>query len=163
MSLSNLMGPLEEYADPATANMRNAPQDFDRVSRAAPRSHLASALVEAFRSNETPPFPEMLSTLFRNSNGRQRAGILSHLLGSAGPTAVSGILGQHLGGRSQLTPEQADQIPFETVHQLAERAEKNDPSIVERASEFYAQHPTLIKALGAGSLVLMMSHMSRRV
>jgi hypothetical protein len=61
-----------------------------------------------------------------------------------------------------VTPEQAQQVPPEAVHQLAEQAQKNDPSIVDRASGFYAQHPTLVKALGAGSLALIMSHMSRR-
>jgi hypothetical protein len=29
-------------------------------------------------------------------------------------------------------------------------------------SEFYVQHPTLVQALGAGSLALIMSHISRR-
>ncbi len=35
-------------------------------------------------------------------------------------------------------------------------------SVVDMASQFYAQHPTLIKSLGAGALALIMSHMSRR-
>jgi hypothetical protein len=33
---------------------------------------------------------------------------------------------------------------------------------MEQAGNFYAQHPTLIKALGAGSLALIMSRMSQR-
>jgi hypothetical protein len=50
----------------------------------------------------------------------------------------------------------------EAVHQLAEQAEKNNPSIVDQASRFYAEHPTLVQGLGAGALALIMSHMSRR-
>jgi hypothetical protein len=162
MSLSGVMGLLQKYANPSTANSGNVEQDFGQVSQAAPQPHLAGGLAEAFRSNQTPPFAQMLSTLFSNSNGQQQAGILNHLLGSVGPGAAPGILGNLIGGASQITPEQAQQVPPETVHQLAEQAEKNDPSIIEKASSFYAQHPTLIKGLGAGSLALIMSHMSRR-
>ncbi len=163
MSLSNLMGLLQQYANPATANTGNVEQDFEQVSQAAPQSHLASGLAEAFRSNQTPPFAQMLSTLFSNSNGQQQAGILNHLLSSVGPGAASGLLGKLLGGGSQVTPEQAQQVPPEAVHQLAEQAENNDPSIIEKASSFYAQHPGLVKTLGAGSLAMIMSHISQRL
>jgi hypothetical protein len=163
MSLSNLMGILQQYANPAASNTGNAEQDFDQVSQTAAQSHLAGGLSEAFRSTQTPPFPQMLSTLFSNSNGQQQAGILNRLLSSVDPAAASGILGNVLGGgaSSQITPEQAQQVPPETVHQLAEHAQQNDPSIIDQAGSFYAQHPTLVKALGAGSLALIMSHMSR--
>jgi len=162
MSLSNLMGLLSQYTHPSTANTANAEQDFEQVSQNASPSHLAGGLAEAFRSNQTPPFAQMLGTLFSNSNGQQRAGILNHLLSAAGPGAASGILGNLLRGGSQVTPEQAQQVPPEAVHQLAAQAEQNDPSIIDKVSSFYAQHPTLIKALGAGSLALIMSHMSRK-
>jgi hypothetical protein len=103
--------------------------------------------------------------MFSNSNGEQRAGILNHLLGAAGPGVGGGILGSLgglLGGGSQVTPEQAQQVSPEAVHQLAEQAEKNNPSIVDQVSHFYAEHPTLVQGLGAGALALIMSHMSRR-
>ena len=165
MSLSSLMGILQQYKSGGSANTANAEGDFEKVSQAAPQNHLAGGLAEAFRSNQTPPFGQMLSTLFSNSNGQQQAGILNHLLSAAGPAAASGILGNLLGGSSQatpqVTPEQAQQVPPQAVHQLAEQAQKNDPSIIDRAGEFYSQHPTLVKALGAGSLAYIMSHMSR--
>ena len=108
----------------------------------------------------------MLSTLFSNSDGQQRAGILNQLVGAVGPSmlASGGLssLTRLLSGGNNVTPEQADRIPPETVQQLAEHAEKHTPSIVDQASEFYAQHPTLVKALGAGSLALIMSHLSKR-
>lgn len=163
MSLTNLMGLLEQYAKPGTSQTGNTEQDFEQVSQNASQSHLASGLAEAFRSNQTPPFAQMLSTLFSNSDGQQRAGILNHLLSSAGPSAGSGILASLLGGGSQVNAQQAQQVPADTVQQLAEQAEKNDPSIVEKASAFYAQHPTLVKTLGAGSLALIMSHMARNL
>ncbi len=68
-----------------------------------------------------------------------------------------------LGGGSQVTPEQAQQVPPEAVHNLAQQAERNDPSIIDKASSFYAQHPTLVQGLGASALAMIMSHMSRNV
>jgi hypothetical protein len=107
----------------------------------------------------------MLGTLFSQSNGQQQAGILNQLLGSLGPAAAGagalGGLSSLLGGGSQVTPQQAQRVPPETVQQLAEQAQRNNPSIIDQAGSFYAQHPTLVKALGAGSLALIMSHMSR--
>ena len=163
-SLSNVLGILKQYAGGAAPAGGNLEQDFEQVSQGASQSHLAGGLAEAFRSNQTPPFSQMLGTMFSNSNGTQQAGILNHLLGSLGPAASTGILGSlmgGLGGGSQITPEQASQIPASTVSQLAEQAQQNNPSIVDQASNFYAQHPTLIKALGAGSLAMIMSHMSQ--
>jgi hypothetical protein len=51
----------------------------------------------------------------------------------------------------------------EEVQQLAERAQKSNPSIIEQASNFYAQHPQVVQGLGAGALALIMSHLSKRV
>ena len=163
MSLSNLVGVLEQYANAGAANPASVEQDFDQVSQTASQSHLAGGLAQAFRSDQTPPFAHMLTTLFSNSDGQQRAGILNRLLSAVGPGAGSGLLGNLLGGESQVTPEQAQQVSPETVHQLAENAQQNNPSIIEEASNFYAQHPTLVKALGSGSLAMIMSHMSRNV
>jgi hypothetical protein len=167
MSLSSLMGILQQYTGSGATNPpANAEKDFEQVSQSAPQEHIAGGLAQAFRSDQTPPFPQMLSTLFANSNGQQRAGILNQLLGSVGQGAgAAGLLGglSHLlQGGSQISPEQAQQVSPEAVQQLAQHAEKNNSSIVDQASSFYAQHPTLVKALGAGSLALIMSHMSQK-
>lgn len=167
MPLSDFLGMLEQYRGAsAAAPPAGVEEDYSEVASSAPQAHLASGLAEAFRSSETPPFPQMLGTLFSNSNGQQRAGILNQLLGAAGPSLLaSGGLSSLAGllhGGNTVSPEQANQIPPETVQQLAEHAQKQNPSIVDQASQFYAQHPTLVKALGAGSLALIMSHLSQR-
>ena len=167
MPLSDFLGILEQYRGASAVNPpATVEQDYSRVAQSAPPSHLASGLAEAFRSDQTPPFGQMLSTLFGNSDGQQRAGILNQLLGTVGPGLLaSGGLSRLAGllrGGNSVTPEQADRIPPETVQQLAEHAEKENPSIVDQASAFYAQHPTLVQALGAGSLALIMSHLSKK-
>ena len=144
-------------------------QDFRQVAPQVPHSAFSNGLSDAFRSNETPSFGQMISHLFGQSNGEQRAGILQHLPGAAGPAALSGI-----GGLSSLlqgchsslqgntvSAAQAQQIPPDAVQNLAEQAAKNDPSVIDRASEFYAQHPTLVQGLGAGALALVMSRISQ--
>ena len=174
MSLSNLFGVLQQYAgqgalgpNTAAGNTATDPEkEFQHVAQNASQEHLAGGLADAFRSNGSSGFPQMVSSLFSQSNGQQQAGILNHLIGSLGPGASSGILGSVLGslggGQTQVQPDQASQVPPETVHQLATEAQKNDPSIVDKAGSFYAQHPTLVQGLGAGALALIMSHMSNR-
>jgi hypothetical protein len=108
----------------------------------------------------------MVAGLFGSSNGDQKAGILNQLLSSAGPALLSsGALAgltQYLGSAKTVTPQQAEQIQPAAVQELAKHAQQQDPSIVDRASSFYAQHPTLVQGLGAGALALIMSRMSNR-
>jgi len=74
-----------------------------------------------------------------------------------GGTALGGILGS-----GQVTPQAASTMSPEIVSQLATETHKQNPSIVDTVSGFYAQHPTLVKSLGAAALAIAMSHMSRR-
>ena len=107
----------------------------------------------------------MLANLFSQSNGQQRAGILSQLLGSVNPGAMAGLgggLAALLRSGSAVSPEQASQISPAEVQQLAEHAQRNNPSVIEQASSFYSQHPKLVQALGGGALAVVMSHMSNR-
>ena len=48
--------------------------DFQQVAQAAPQEVVASGISQAFRSDQTPAFPEMLGRLFGNS---RRAGNIS--------------------------------------------------------------------------------------
>jgi hypothetical protein len=168
MQISDLVDIFEQYRNASVANPpQSVQQDYEQAAQAVPSSHLADALTEAFRSKETPPFGQMLSNLFSKSNPDQRAGILNQLLSAAGPAAVSsGVLsnlaGLLRGGSANVTPEQAKQVSPDAVQQLAEQAEKQNPSIVDQAGRFYSQHPKLVQALGAGSLALIMSHLSKR-
>jgi hypothetical protein len=162
MALSDLLGMLQQYAG-GTNNAANPERDFDHVATNASQDHLASGITGAFGSDATPPFAQMISHLFSNSDGQQRAGILNHLLNAAGPSAAGGLLGGLLGGQgsSQITPEQAQQVSPDAVHDLAQQAEKTNPSILQTAGNFYAQHPTLVKSLGTVALASVLSNMTR--
>lgn len=142
-------------------------ETFDKTARSVAPEELAGGLTEAFRSDQTPPFEQMVTDLFNRSNPEQKAGLLNQLLETFGPglkqALASGGLGSLAGMLSggNVTPEQASQVPPEQVEVLAQKAARRDPSIMERAAGFYAQHPTLVKAIGAASLAFLVSRISQ--
>jgi hypothetical protein len=165
---------LQQYANPTSGTAPSSTtQDFEQVAAAAPRNTLGESLSEAFRSDQTPPFANILSNLFGSSNGQQQAGLLNTLIAAVGPGVVTAALsragasqfggGLLTGGQNQITPEQASQIPPEAVHEIAREAEKQDPSIVDRVGQFYAEHPTLVQTLGAGALAVVMGKMAKKL
>ena len=142
--------------------------DFVNVAQNAPTQVTADALSHAFRSDQTPSFPEMVSSLFQGSNSEERAGLLNHLVGAIGPGALASIpglsaLAGSLAGGATVKPEQANQISAEQVQQAAQHAQSANPSIVDQVSGFYAAHPIAVKALGTAAITLMMQHIARRV
>jgi hypothetical protein len=182
--MKELGGLLQQYqgAEPAQAP-DTIDDDFDQVAQAAPQPALSDGLAAAFRSEQTPEFGQMTANLFNNSNPQQQAGLLNTILKYAGPAILGRIMsggggggataggGGGLsdlinifkgGGQQELTPEQAGQIPPEAVQQVAEEAQKHDPSIIDKISDFYAEHPTLVKSLGAAALTIALSKIANR-
>ena len=168
--MDQLGGMLQQYSGSVQAT-QTTEDDFDRASQLAPRDAVSGGLAEAFRSDQTPPFPNMLGQMFGNSSGTQRANILNTLLSIAGPALLSSMM-QRSGGigglagmlnrGGQITPQEAEQIPPEAVEELAREAEKRDPTVIDRVSDFYSEHPTLIKTLGAAALAVAMSGMTKQ-
>jgi hypothetical protein len=159
---------LKQYSGGSAQVPSNVDQHFEQVAQAAPQSSIADGLSAAFRSEQTPAFGQMLSGLFGQSGGEQKAGMLNQLLASVGPGALAQLAGGGAlagllsGGAKQITPEQAQQVSPELVQQLAAHAEKADPSIVDKASAFYAQHPTLVKSLGSAALSIALAKVAQR-
>jgi hypothetical protein len=142
-------------------------EHFDQVAQAAPQGSIADGIAAAFRSDQTPAFGQMLGGLFGQSNGDQKAAMLNQLIGSVGPGVLAslaggGALSSLLGSGGQLTAQQAQQVSPEQVQQLAAHAEKADPSIIDKASAFYAQHPTLVKTLGGAALSIALAKVAER-
>jgi hypothetical protein len=166
--LDSLNDVLKKYSGTGTPNATDASQHFDQVAQAAPQNVVAEGLTEVFRSNQTPAFGNLVGQLFNNSTGEQKAGMLNQLLSSVGPGALAqlaggGALASLLGGvNKELTPDQAQNVSPDLVQQLAAHAENKDPSIVEKASAFYAQHPTLVKTLGGAALSIALAKVAER-
>jgi len=165
--LQQLGGLLQQYAggggDPAAPSVQ---QHFDQVAQGAPPDILAQGLATAFRSDQTPPFAQMVGQLFAQSDDHQRAGLLNTLAGAVGPAVLGQVLGGGGGlgglfGGGGVTPQQAAQISPEAVQQAAAQAETHNPSVVDMVSGFYSQHPGLVKTLGAGALAAAMGGLAR--
>lgn len=171
--MNQLNGILQQYSGldanqaPATAE-----DDFEQLAQGAPSSALADGLAAAFRSEQTPDFGQMVAQLFANANGQGRASILNMLVRAVGPTILAQVLSRGgggggladllTGGKREITAEEAEQVSPEAVAQVAEKAEQSDPSIINRVSDFYSQHPTLVKTLGAAALTIALAKIAER-
>ncbi len=166
MSLLSGIGDLLKQYSGTSANAANSPgveQHFDQVAQAVPSTTIAGGLAEAFRSNQTAPFPQMAAQLFANGNNQQQAGVLNGLVAALGPAVISQFAGSApnsplaaLLQSGSVTPAQAASVSPADVEALTSHAQNQDPSIIDRVSAIYAQHPVLIKSLGAAALTIAM-------
>jgi hypothetical protein len=99
--MKQMGGILDQYGHtPADRHPDTVHADFDRFAQAAPPSAVGEGLAAAFRSDQTPPFPQMASQLFGRASGSQRANILNMLLATVGPMVLQQVLArrQRSGG-----------------------------------------------------------------
>jgi len=166
-----LMDILQQYSNLGAAPSPYAHDHFDEVARTAPPDVLGQGVADAFRSDQTPAFGEMVSQMFGRSNPQQQAGALNQLLRSLGPAVLASLGGgilNRLGagtntGFPQLTPQQASQLTPEQVQEIANRAEQHDPSVFDKIGGFYAQHPQLVKTLGSAALSIALAGVANRM
>ena len=145
-------------------------EHMDTAANAIPQGALSGILSQVFNSSETPAFSQMLGGLFGQSSGGTQASVLNGLLAAAGPAllgsmmsggALSGLAGMLGGGAPrQLSPAEAAQVSPEEVQELAKHVEKQNPGIVDKMSEIYSAHPTMVKALGTGAMMLALRKIS---
>jgi hypothetical protein len=164
--LGNLGNMLQQYLGGANANPAQAENDFDHVAQNAPRANVAAGVTQALRSDQTPPFSQMIGQLFNNGNPNQRAGMLNQILANIGPGVLASVAGGALSNlrgadQAQISPEQASQLSPQQVQELAEKAEQQNPGVVERMGDFYAEHPTLVKTIGGAALAIALGHMAQ--
>jgi hypothetical protein len=162
---------LQQYlAGKSGQSADNAADHFQQVAQAAPPGMVSQGLAAAFRSDQTPPFAQMVAQLFSQANPQQQAGMVNQLLGSLSPAALaaltgSGALGGLLGsGGSGQAPtiaaQDAAQLTPEQVQQIASHAEQHSPSVIDAMSNFYAQHSGLVKTLGGAALTIALAKMA---
>lgn len=142
----------------------NAETHFDQVVQNASTDQLGAGLSAAMRSDQTPPFGQMVGQLFGQSTPAQQAGVLNQILATLGPAALSAAAGGALGrvlapGQAQLTPDQASQLSPAQVAEIAAHAEQAHPAVLDQVGQFYAQHAGLIKMLGGAALAVTLAKM----
>jgi hypothetical protein len=166
--LDNLEGLIKQAAS-GNASTADANSAYDQVVQAAPQGSLSDAISHTFKSDQTPAFDKMVAGLFSQSSPEQKAGLLNQLLGSLGPAAAQALASAGgmaaltnllKGGSGTVTPQQAEQVSPQAVEVLAQNAARKDPSIMDKAAGFYAQHPDLVKGIGVAALGFLMSRIS---
>ncbi|HXY30088.1 MAG TPA: hypothetical protein VEI06_05205 [Gemmatimonadaceae bacterium] len=165
-TLDEISGILKQYESGGAKPPADVNQHFDQVAQAVPAGTLADGVAHALRSDSTPAFGDAISSLYSQANGPQKAGLLNQLVAALGPTAAGAAAGGALADVVQkggtVTADQAQQVSPNAVKQLADRAQSADGSVVDKVSAFAAQHPTLVKGLGATALALVMSKIANR-
>ncbi len=187
-SAMSLIDILQQYASRPTSTET----DFDEVAPQLPPDVLGDGIAQAFRSDQTPAFGNMVEQLFGGSNPSQRAGLLNQLIAALGPAVLGklggmltgggagggggGLLGGLFGGAGTgnnnggaasgsppaITPELAEQVTPSQVREMAEQAKQADPGVMDRIGGFYAQHPELVKMLGGAALAIALGRIANR-
>ena len=164
----NLIEILGRYAGDA----RRAPpqpeveHDFELVAHETAPDAMQDGIAEAFRSDETPPFEEMVARLFEHSDPRVRAGLLDNLLAGLGPAAIgkgglADVWRRYAAG-ARVSPDRAAHINPLEVQEVARQARDQNPGVLERVSRFYARHPELVRNLGSAAMSIALSRIARR-
>ena len=82
--LDDMKGMLTQYAA-GTAPSGDAGAHFQQAAQSLDSGILAQGIAAAMRSDQTPPFAQLVSQLFASGSGDQRTAMLSTLLSSIGP------------------------------------------------------------------------------
>ena len=169
-----LLDILNQYAHPTPATAATSEAHFDEVAKEVPPDELGRGVAEAMRSDQTPPFSDMVGQMFGRSNPQQRAGMLNQILASLGPQVLSGLAGGVLGRvlgtgtaspaatRTQVSPEEANQITPEQMREIAAHAEQQNPNVVDKVGGFFGQHPDLVKGLGGMALAVLLGKLANK-
>lgn len=145
------------------------PQQIEQITREASRDDLKVGVDEALRSKETPQLSQIVAEMFERATPQQRAEILNTLTEKLGPGALAGIAGGALAGHegpdTPLVPlEKATRITPDQVRDVVTTARRADePGLFDRMSSFYAEHPELVKTLGAGALMIALARMKQNL
>ena len=159
---------LKQYADRPT----DTQTDFDEVARQVPPDVLGSGIAQAFRSDQTPAFGDMIGSLFGGSNPQQRAGLLGQLISAVAPPCSRGspaarsAASSRAAGpmrRPKVSPADVVDVTPDQVREVAAAAEKSDPSIMDRLGAYYAENPEVVKVLGGTALAIALGQMATRM
>ncbi|HEY2865033.1 MAG TPA: hypothetical protein VGK37_15535 [Casimicrobiaceae bacterium] len=170
----DLNGLLQQYLGGASTQPSPAAADhYQQVAQSAPPSVLGQGLADAFRSDQTPPFADMVAKMFGQGTPEQKAGMLNQLISGLGPGALASILGSGiLGGQGSsagtaapvaIAPQDAAKLTPEQVQQVAAHAEQRNPGIIDKMGGFYAAHPGLVKTLGSAALTIALAKIANNM
>jgi len=153
---------LQQYAaETGVHSVQKVEQDFVAVAQSVPAEHVTTGLAEAMHSEQTPPFEDMVGDSFERGSSELRAAMLKQLIDGASPAAVKPLIDDGLlprqtngSGHAAVPVDTAlvEGLDAEVVRRLARAAAMEDPSIIDRMSEFFAVDPAAGRTLGGVAL-----------
>ena len=161
--LDDMKGLLTQFTSGA-APAGDVGAHFQHAAQSVDSGTLADGIAAAMRSDETPPFAQIVSQLFASGSSDQKMAMVNTLLASIGPEQRGQLasLIPALAGASSVTSDQAAAISPSAVQSLAQHVEQHDAGIVDRMSSLYAAHPTLVKTLGTAAMMIAMRKIAER-
>jgi len=152
-----MKGLLTQYTSGA-APAGDASAHFQQIAQAVDSGTLAQGIAAALRSDQTPPFAQLVSQLFASGSGDQKLAMLNTLLSNVSPAqrAQLAALIPGIAGGSSINSDQAAAVSPAAVQSIAQHAEQHNPGIVDTMSSLYAAHPTLVKTLGTVAMMVAM-------
>ena len=161
--LDDMKGLLTQYASGAVPS-GDAGAHFQQVAQSVDSGTLAQGIAAAMRSDQTPPFAQLVSQLFASGSSDQKMAMLNTLLSNVSPeqrTQLAALI-PGLGTNASVTGDQAAAVPPSAVQNLAQRVEQHSPGVVDKMSALYAAHPTLVKTLGTAAMMIAMRKIAER-
>jgi F0F1-type ATP synthase membrane subunit c/vacuolar-type H+-ATPase subunit K len=161
--MEQIGGLLSAYTSGSGATNRQEARDhYDQISSAVPLDMLASVIGPALSSLGTSQVQERIFNSATEMTPEQRGGFMQSLLGGLMGSGANlpGLLSSLGIGQSVIdNPESATP---EDVSKLAAHTHDNEPGIFQKAMEFYAEHPTLVKVLGTMAIAAIARQISNR-
>lgn len=142
----------------------NAEADFHKLAQSVDAGTLAHGIAEVMRSDQTPPFAQIVAQLFVNASTDQKSAMVKALL-SAVPVDQQGQLAAMLGAPAPGTASSgvpATMPSKDAIAKIAQKAEQTGAGVIEAMSNFYAQHPALVETLGSAAMVIAMRKIAER-
>jgi hypothetical protein len=156
-------GLLNQYiSGNGAANTEEAHDHYDQVQSAVPTGILGSSIGSALKSLAVQQVEQHILNSASQMSPEQRGGLMQSLLNGLTSSGgdVSSILSQ-LGINQSVADNPQDASP-EDVAALAAHTHQNNPDVFQRAMEFYAEHPTLVKAMGAAAVSAIIYEIAKR-
>ena len=161
---------LQQYAaETGVHSVQKVEEDFVAVAQHVPAEHVTTGLAEAMHSEKTPPFEDMVADSFERGSDEVRAAMLKQLIDGASPAVVKPLIDDGLlpraangSGHPAVPVDTAlvQDLDTEVVRRLAREAAIEDPSVINRMSEFFAVDPAAGRTLGGVALSVALSKMA---
>lgn len=162
------LGDLLQQIVGAGANASPNAAQVDQVAQSASREQVQGGVAAALGSAGAPQLADVVAELFAKSTPEQRAAILNTITAKLGAGALAGVAGGVLTGHEgvdtpSVSASDTAAISADHVRAVVNAASPQDPSLLQRLSGFYAEHPTMVKTLGSGLLMVALAHMKNKL